>query len=63
MSDNILTVPDEAGWYFFKKNKKSKLTVVYLNDDGVAQGIDQQGNFFELDDLLGRWLLLDSEEI
>ena len=54
-SENILTSPDESGWYWFKVNKKSETVIVFINDDGEARATNEEGDSYILDDLIGIW--------
>jgi len=63
MNEKVIGVPDEPGWYFFKKDKKSVLSVVYINDDGVGTCLTEDGESCQLDDLVGRWELIEPENI
>jgi len=58
-SDTILASPDESGWYWFKKNKKSDVVIVFVNDDGEATATTEDGFSYILDDLIGLWSLIN----
>ena len=62
MNDNDkIFGPDELGWYFFKKNKKASPIVVFINDDGVANYMEESGETGQLDDLIGEWFQIEAE--
>lgn len=61
MDKDILGTPDDSGWHFFKKNKKARPCVVYINDDGVAFAMDEDGDTFTLDNLIGKWQAIEME--
>ncbi len=60
-TNEILSVPDESGWFFFKKNKRSEPVIVFVNEDGIGITMDSSGKQGELDDMVGMWLELDSD--
>lgn len=62
-SDNLLSSPDETGWYWFKKNIRDTPSIVFLDDDGVGRGMDEEGNTFLLDDTIGFWEKTESLEL
>lgn len=62
--EKFLNCPDDSGWFFFKKgNKTSETMVVRLRDDGRAFVLDEYGDSFELDDLIGVWEPIEDPQI
>lgn len=55
--------PDEPGWYFYKKSKKSIPHVVYINDDGRGFALNSDGESWEIDDLIGFWEYVEPETL
>ena len=62
MDKEILTSPDESGWYFYKETKRSIPVVVYVNDDGVGTALNESGESFELEDFIGEWIAIEEED-
>ena len=61
MNDKILETPDEAGWFFFQKLKKSATYAVLISEDGVAYALRDDGKFEILDDTVGKWQPIEPE--
>lgn len=55
MKNYDFSTPDETGWYFYRKNRKSDLVIVFVNDNGEAFAMNENGNSFLLDDFIGKW--------
>ena len=59
----IISTPDDSGWYFFRKNKRSALVVAYVSEDGVAYCMDENGKTWELEDFIGEWEEIEPQNI
>lgn len=59
----IIASPDEAGWYWFKKNKSDIAKMALVNEDGRAFSFDLCGNSREIDDLTGMWECCEPERL
>jgi hypothetical protein len=63
MKSYSCSTPDETGWYFYRKNRKSDLVVVFINDNGEAFAMKENGDSFLLDDFIGKWQKIESDFI
>lgn len=55
MSDLIISSPDESGWYWYRPKKNKPVRIAFVNDDGLATTLSEDGEPQVLDDLIGLW--------
>lgn len=60
-NNKVFSVPDEAGWHFFKQNKKTPPLVVYINEDGIGFAMNEEGESFLVEDCVGQWMSIEPE--
>ena len=60
---DILTSPDEPGWYWFRISLMDEPRVVLVNDDGIGRFLDSDGLVEELDETKGYWEPIEYDEM